>query len=108
LRVRPDPFLRDPFLTEDFGLEIRQSAEQKARKVIEAELKALGWREGDLARHRKGAPEKIRIALRLRKETTMTVGWIAQALQMGTRTHLSHLLYWAGKENKKKEVKIAS
>ena len=34
------------------------------------------------------------IALRLRHETTMTLAWIAQRLQMGTKTHLAHLLYW--------------
>jgi hypothetical protein len=37
----------------------------------------------------------------LRRETTMTLGWIAQALHMGTKTHLAHLLYWQGKEKKR-------
>ena len=41
----------------------------------------------------------VRIALRLRKETTMTLSRIAQRLRMGTKTRLSHLLYW---HNKKK------
>jgi hypothetical protein len=50
----------------------------------------------------KGDPEKVRIAVRLRQETTMTLGWIAQALHMGTKTHLSHLLYWRGKQKKKR------
>jgi hypothetical protein len=36
----------------------------------------------------------VRIALRLRRETTMTLGWIAKRLNMGTKTHLSHLIYW--------------
>ncbi len=39
-------------------------------------------------------PPKLKIALRLRQQTTMTLAWIAQRLQMGTKTHLSHLLYW--------------
>jgi hypothetical protein len=30
---------------------------------------------------------------RLRAETTMTVGWIAERLAMGTRGYLNHLLY---------------
>jgi hypothetical protein len=30
----------------------------------------------------------------LRQETTMMLSWIADRLQMGTRTHLAHLLYW--------------
>jgi hypothetical protein len=33
------------------------------------------------------------VAARLRAETTMTMGWIAERLGMGTRSHLNHLLY---------------
>jgi hypothetical protein len=47
-----------------------------------------------------GLRQKIQIALRLRKETTMTLSWIAEHLNMATRTHLSHLLYWYGKDKK--------
>ena len=88
---------------EHYGPEVRESSEEKARQLIEAELRALGWRAADLTRHRKGAPEKVRIAQRLRKETPMTLGWIAEALEMGTKTHLSHLLYWQGKDKKKRK-----
>ena len=37
---------------------------------------------------------KLRIARRLREETTMTLAWIARRLRMGSKTHLAHLLYW--------------
>jgi hypothetical protein len=30
----------------------------------------------------------------LRQETNMTLSWIADRLQMGTRTHLARLLHW--------------
>jgi hypothetical protein len=86
---------------EHFGEEIRQSGEQKALKRIRDELKNLHWTSADLLERAKGDAEKIRIAKVLRQETTMTLGWIAQALHMGTKTHLSHLLYWHGKEKKK-------
>ena len=66
--------------------------------MIEAELKKLRWEELELSRRRKGDLRKIRIARRLRQETTMTLAWIAQRLQMGTKTHLVHLLYWQDKE----------
>ena len=33
------------------------------------------------------------MAARLRPETTMTVGWIAERLALGTRGYLNHLLY---------------
>ena len=36
---------------------------------------------------------KVALAARLRAETTMTVGWIAERLAMGTRGYLNHLLY---------------
>ena len=87
---------------EHFGEEIRQSGEQKALKGIEAELKRLGWTSADLVERAKGNAEKIRIAKILRQETTMTLAWIAEGLCMGTKTHLSHLLYWHGKERKKR------
>ena len=33
------------------------------------------------------------LAARVWAETTMTVGWIAERLAMGTREYLNHLLY---------------
>jgi hypothetical protein len=38
-------------------------------------------------------PQKVRIALRLRQETTMTLEWVAQGLHLDAKAHLSHLLY---------------
>ena len=62
--------------------------------VVGQALKTLGWKETDLTRLRKGDPQKIKIALRLRRERTMRLAWIAQRLQMGTKTHLALPLYW--------------
>jgi len=36
--------------------------------------------------------------LRLHRETTMTLSRIAERLQMGTNTHLAHLLHWQGRK----------
>jgi hypothetical protein len=36
---------------------------------------------------------KLALAARLRAETTMMVGWIAERLAMGTRDYLNHLVY---------------
>ena len=74
---------------EHYGQEIRESGEEKANRTIQDELKQMGWDKDELRQLPKGDPEKVRIAVRLRKETTMTLGWIAQALHMGTKTHLS-------------------
>ncbi|HZR20674.1 MAG TPA: hypothetical protein VFE51_25560 [Verrucomicrobiae bacterium] len=87
---------------ENYGEEVYQSGEQKALKLVESELKKLGWTGADLLERAKGDITKIRVAKKLRQETTMTLQWIANALHMGTKTHLSHLLYWHGKEKKKR------
>ena len=76
------------------GEEVRQSAQSKAESIVQAELKRLRWEERELERRRKGDPQKVRIAARLRRESTMTLSWIAQRMQMGTSAHLAHLLYW--------------
>jgi len=79
---------------ENYGEEIRESAEDKANRLIKEGLKKVGWREEELVERRKGDPKKVKIALRLRLETTMTLAWIAQRLNMGAKTYLTHLLYW--------------
>jgi hypothetical protein len=43
-------------------------------------------------RRRKGDVEKVRLAARLRAETTMTLKWIARELHMGAWTHVSNLV----------------
>lgn len=74
------------------GEEIRQSALAKALRIAQEEQDALGWSERELEGRRKGDPQKVRIALRLRRETTMTLEWIAKRLWMGSPTHLAFLL----------------
>jgi REP element-mobilizing transposase RayT len=75
------------------GEELRESSQEKAQRIVAAELKRLGWEEGDLERHRKGDRRKVKIARRLRQETTMTLKWIAHRLKMGTWTHVTNRLY---------------
>ena len=72
--------------------ERRESGEQKARGIVAAELKGIGWTAEDLKRRRKGDASKVRIAQRLRAETAMRLKWIAGELQMGAWTHVSNLL----------------
>ena len=79
---------------QHFSQEIGEAAEAKATRIVEEELNRLGWTEETLAQRRKGEPAKVRIALRLRRETAMTLGWAAGRLAMGTKTHFAHWLYW--------------
>ena len=84
-----------------YGEELREGAEAKAERMVGEELKRRGWDASELARRRKGDPAKVAIAGRLRAETTMTLEWIAQRLNMGTKTHLAHLFYWKHRPNEK-------
>jgi len=75
-----------------YAEERQGSGEEKARGIVAAELRRLGWTAEDLKARRKGDAKKVRLAQRLRAETTMTLKWIAGELQMGTWTHVSNLL----------------
>jgi REP element-mobilizing transposase RayT len=77
----------------------RESAEEKARRIRQAELDKLGWREEDLSQRDKGDPVKVRIARRLRSETSVPLKWIAEELKMGSWT------YVASRLNRKDELK---
>ena len=55
-------------------------------------LSREGWTVRDLAQRRKGDAVKVRLARRLRQETTMTLSWIAKQLRMGTAGSLANLL----------------
>jgi REP element-mobilizing transposase RayT len=85
-----------------YGTEIREAAEAKASRIIDEELRRSVWTEAELGLRRKGDPVKVQIAQRLRAETTVTLQWIAARLRMGTKTHLSHLLYWTRRKQKER------
>ncbi len=78
---------------EHYGEERAETAETLAELIIAEELKRWRWQEAELKTRPKGDPVKVDLAARLRAETTMTVGWIAERLAMGTRGYLNHLLY---------------
>lgn len=68
-----------------FGTSMRlEVAEAKAEHIIREELGRLGWQEADVASHRKRHPGKLEIAVRLRKETTLSVKPIAARLHLDT------------------------
>ena len=74
------------------GPEIQEAGLAKAERIARQELDQLKWNETDLKGRRKSDPQKVRIAARLRSETTMTLEWIAARLCMGAPTHLASLL----------------
>ena len=58
--------------------------ESKARRMVSEGIKGLGWKETELGRRAKSDPGKIGLAKKLRKETTMTMKWVADWLRMGS------------------------
>jgi REP element-mobilizing transposase RayT len=78
---------------EHYGGKRAEAEAAKAERIIAEELRRRRWREAELKTRPKRDEAKVALAARLRAETTSTVGWIAQRLEMGTRGHLNHLLY---------------
>ena len=76
-----------------YGSDRQETGEQKAARIVREELKGLGWKEEDLPERRKGDKGKVKVARRLRQETTMSLKWIAQRLSMGSWTYVSNLLH---------------
>jgi REP element-mobilizing transposase RayT len=70
-----------------------QTEEQRAEAIVLARLKKLGWGKTELANRRKGDAQKVALARELRSQTTMSLKWIAQRLEMGSWTHVSNLLH---------------
>ena len=75
-----------------YGEELQASATAKAERMAQEGLEALGWTEAELGARRRGDGAKLKLAVKLRAETTMTLQWIAARLQMGTGASLSNLL----------------
>src|SRR5690606_8223677 len=78
---------------EHYGGERLETAEAKAERLITEELKKRRWNARDLEKRAKGDPAKVAIAGRLRAETTVTVAWLAERLQMGTAGYVNNRLY---------------
>jgi putative transposase len=76
-----------------YGEAVQEAVEARAERLAAGKLKAKGWKERDLAARRKGDPEKVKMALELRAQTTMPLAWIAKRLAMGSRGYLTWLLH---------------
>ena len=64
----------------------------------------MGWREEEMLGQRKGSLAKLELARRLRKETTMSLKWIAQRLRVGSWTYVSNLATAKPKEPTRSSV----
>ncbi len=73
--------------------------EELGRALLAEELERRGWTLEELARRRKGDPEKVRIAQRLRRETTLSLRWVAEVLHMGSPFTLRNALQAAARSS---------
>ncbi len=85
--------MQDRVGAEHYGEERQETAEAKAERMVVRELKRRGWEEAELGRRPKGDRTKLALAEQLRKETTVTVKWIAERLRMGAAGYVHLLLY---------------
>jgi REP element-mobilizing transposase RayT len=75
-----------------YGSERHETEQQKAERIVAGELAAWGWTEWELEARSKGHPQKVKLASRLRMETTLSLKEIAARLHMGSWTYVSNLL----------------
>ncbi|HYG34762.1 MAG TPA: transposase [Clostridia bacterium] len=75
-----------------FGQERHETGEQKAARILAEELAGLGLTLAEVQSRPGCSQVKLRIARRLRQETTMSLSWIAQQLGIGSWKYLSNLL----------------
>ena len=62
----------------------REVADAKAERIVAEELNQLGWQEEELAKRRKNDPGKLKMAARLRRETTLSIKAIAARVHLGS------------------------
>ena len=74
------------------GVDLKELNEVRWEQIVQAELKRLKKKESAIAQDPKGADWKVRIAKRLRKQTTAKNPWIAERLQMGHPNYVSNLV----------------
>jgi len=76
----------------------RETAEAKGGRIVAEELLRLGWSESELMLRRKNDPDKMGIAVRLRRETTLSIKDIAARVHLGTSNTANVRLHSAMKD----------
>ena len=76
----------------------RETAEAKGERIIAEELKRLGWSESDLVIRPKNDAGKMAIAVRLGRETSLSIKGIAARVHLGTSNTANARLHKAMKE----------
>ena len=84
----------------------RETAGAKAERIVAEELKRLGWKKSELAGRPKGHPDKLALAARLRRETTLPLKEIALRAHLGTSKSANARLHrWMKQSQAKSKTK---
>jgi hypothetical protein len=75
-----------------FGPERKESAEERGRRSVAEKLSDLGLTPVQLDALPAKATVKVELARRLRRETTLSLKWVAEQLGVGSWKYLSNLL----------------
>jgi hypothetical protein len=75
-----------------FGAERRELAEQEGRRIVAQALSEWRLTAGQLERLPANAEVKVGLARRLRRETTLSLKWLARELGVATWKCLPNLL----------------
>jgi hypothetical protein len=78
---------------------LEETMVEKARGIVREFLKTRGMELDQFRRLRKGHPDKIALAVELRKSTTMTMAWVAEELNAGVPQTLWRALWKNGKSD---------
>jgi hypothetical protein len=76
---------------------LEETMEEKARGIVRGFLEERGMELEEFRKLRKGHPEKIALARELRRQSTMTMAWIAAELNAGVPQTLWRAL-WSSRE----------
>jgi hypothetical protein len=74
------------------ALLMKDAAEEKAERIFTRELQAAGLSEKALQERTRSEPLKWKIARSIRAETTVSLGWIARRLDLGSASNVCHKL----------------
>ena len=75
------------------GEEWQESQIARAERLVREGLAANGWTEADLVQHLKTDRLKVELAQKLRRESVVSLSWIAQRLHMGSVSTLKNALH---------------
>ena len=76
----------------------RETVEAKGDRIVAEELQRLGWSESEGMLRRKNNPGKMRIAVWLRRETTLSIKDVVARVRLGTANTANARLHNAMKE----------